>query len=80
MITSVEIAKTKNGSTMCKLTVTDGVQNILLIVWEQALRTFDNKVLTEGVGISAPVEYDEKRRSFNLARGEVVLNLIKKEM
>tara|TARA_R110000751_G_scaffold23590_3_gene65160 strand:+ start:3085 stop:5733 length:2649 start_codon:yes stop_codon:yes gene_type:complete len=80
VITGVEFAKTKNGSAMCKLTVTDGVQNILLIVWEQALRTFDNKVLAEGVGISAPVEYDEKRRSFTLARGEVVLNLIKKEM
>ena len=65
---------------MCKLTITDGIQNILLIIWERALRTFDKNVLSEGIGISAPVEYDEQRRSFSLARGEVILSLIKREL
>jgi DNA polymerase III alpha subunit len=80
VITNVEYAKTKNDTTMCKLTITDGVQNILLIVWERALRTFDKNILSEGVGISAPIEYDEQRRSFSLARGEVILRLIKREL
>lgn len=79
VIIDCEYAQTRNNTTMCKLVVSDGIQNVLLIVWEKALRLIVKSNLEIGTGISAIVNYDEKRRSFSLARGETIIGLIRQD-
>jgi hypothetical protein len=77
VIIDCEYAQTRNDTTMCRLIVSDGIQNVLLIVWEKALKLIVKSNLEVGTGISAIVNYDEKRRSFTLARGETIIGLIR---
>lgn len=70
-ISNIQEAKTKSGSRMCRLVVTDGKDETMLMLWEQTIKTFgvfdkDNgwKI---GTGIRADVRYDMVRNSFTLA-------------
>lgn len=72
---------TKTDKPFCRLIVSDGIQSALLLIWDSELR-INQDLLTKGdgclrpaTGIQVIVDYDQKRNSFTLKRGEVIIKL-----
>ena len=60
--------KTKVGSPMMRLIITDGIQTALLILWQDQFIVVDQAMFRKGVGIHTRVNYDPTRGSFTLQR------------
>lgn len=73
-----EIAITKGGNNYARLRVSDGVQEALVLIWNNELKMQQKPRLEAGAGISMHVEYDESRGTFTLARGEIIVDLLPK--
>ncbi len=69
---------TKNQSEYLRLTVTDGVQTTPVFIWSNDLFMQDENNLVEGVGVSMAVDFDERRGSFSLRRGDRISKLLPK--
>lgn len=80
VITTAGISKTKTDKTMCRLIISDGIEETLLILWEDNIRTHAIENFREGTGVQACVRYDEKRNSFTLARNTVMMRLERKNI
>jgi DNA polymerase III alpha subunit len=79
MVTQIDFATTrpKNnspGSQYAKLTVTDGIQNTLIFMWNNELSKQDPSNLLPGCGLRMRVKFDKERHTFTVARST---NLIK---
>lgn len=72
VIVEVMYAKTKKGSDMLRMTVSDGRKTCLILVWEQDIRNQTKKLLQQDRGIRIRVTYDPDRNSFVLKRGTVI--------
>lgn len=76
LVKSHALAETKNGKPFWKVWITDGVQDALIFVWERELARhlteIDKKEYDAGSAVQMFVEYDEKRGTFTLARGEII--------
>lgn len=72
VISSLAYAKTKKGSDMLRLMISDGRKTCLVLVWEQDIKNQPKKMLQENKGISIRVDYDDDRNSFMLKRGTVI--------
>ena len=72
VIVSVDAAKTKKGSDMLRMIVSDGRKTCLILVWEQDIRNQLKKMLQTDKGVRIRVNYDKDRNSFVLKRGTVI--------
>ena len=72
VIVTVAQAKTKKGSDMLRMTVSDGRKTCLILVWEQDIRNQDKRILQPDKGVRIRVDYDKDRNSFVLQRGTVI--------
>ena len=66
---------TRNKSRMMRLTVTDGIKQALILIWQQDLERQNRKYLKKDEGVTLKVNYDEDRNSFTLQRGCVIQGL-----
>ncbi len=73
----VEKVEFKQGpkSEFAVLSVTDGIEHVKVMLWGAELEASTKKYLVENVGVRMRVLWNEKFRSFNIARGAVVLPL-----
>lgn len=71
--------KTKTDKPMCRLTVTDGVQTVPVMIWNDELANLDTAVIKRGLGVRMAVKYDEKRKNFSLKSGSTIHRLKKKD-
>jgi DNA polymerase III alpha subunit len=72
VIVSVTEAKTKRGSDMLRMIVSDGKKECLILVWEQDIRNQHKKNFQVDKGIRIRVDYDKDRNSFVLQRGTII--------
>ncbi len=79
VIIDINEGTTKTDSTYLKLSVSDGIQKCLIFVWSNELVLQDLDQIQVGIGVSIPVDYDDKRNSFCLSRGETINKLLLKE-
>ena len=63
---------TKKQTRMMRLTVSDGVKQALILIWQQDLERQSRKCLKKDAGITLRVDYDEDRNSFTLHRGCII--------
>lgn len=76
LISDVQMAETKKGDPYLRLYVTDGVQTALIFVWNRELAIQDLEgTVQKGKAIQLFVDFDEKRGTFSLARGEIIAPL-----
>jgi DNA polymerase III alpha subunit len=66
VVESLSRAKTKTGSAMGRLKVSDGLSDCTIILWARQLEIL-SPYLKEGFGMSIDVKYDAARSSFTLA-------------
>lgn len=64
-------AKTRTGSAMGRLKVTDGLSDCTIILWSKQLEVL-KPYLKEDLGIRVEVSYDPARNTFTLARSTTV--------
>jgi DNA polymerase III alpha subunit len=79
VIESITQAKTKKGSDMLRMMVSDGRKTCLVLVWEQDIKNQSRKNLVIDKGVRIRVDYDKDRNSFVLKRGTVIEPLWTKE-
>jgi DNA polymerase III alpha subunit len=72
VITEINQAKTKKGSDMLRIIVTDGRKTCLILVWEQEIKRQNKKYLRVDQGVRIKVDYDPDRNSFVLRRGTTI--------
>ncbi len=76
LVSDVQMAETKKGDPYLRLYVTDGIQTALVFVWNRELAIQDLEgTVQKGKAIQLFVDYDLKRGTFSLARGEVITQL-----
>lgn len=77
VVESVSKGQTKKGIKYTNYAVTDGKESNIVKIWKDAADYQDKIVWVEGVGIRMAVEWNDKFKSFNLARNTsiVLLNL-----
>lgn len=76
IIVDSNLAETKKGDPYLRLYVTDGIQTALIFIWSRELAIQDDKLLNrKGAAVQLFVDYDEKRGTFSLARGEIIMAL-----
>lgn len=78
LVVDANTATTKNDRPYMKVLITDGIQRALVFIWEDSLKRQDFNIIQAGVGVSMVVDYDEKRSTFSVSRGETVQRLIQK--
>jgi DNA polymerase III alpha subunit len=80
VVTDLEFQVAKNGKQYVRIFVSDGMQNALLLMFSNELAILESRhdedKLVPGTGIQVAVEYDEKRGTFTVARGEILIGLI----
>lgn len=74
VIEKLEIGKTKTGSKMGRLHITDGLSKGMVIIWQDQLEVI-GPYLKDGMGISLMVVYDQSRNSFTLAKNTIPIPL-----
>lgn len=79
VITSLEMAKTKNGKDYVRMIVNDGVQECLVFIWANELMQQADDILAVNVGASMRVEYDSQRGTFTLCRNEIIRPLQRRQ-
>ena len=72
VITEIVRTKTKKGSDMIRLIVSDGRKTCLVLIWEQEIKKQDKKLLQADCGVSVRVDHDPDRGSFTLRRGSKI--------
>jgi len=76
IVIDFELAKSKNNNKeFGRLKVTDGVQETLILIWNNELPYQDAEALQPNVGIIAYVNYDVQRNSFTMGRRQGVARL-----
>jgi DNA polymerase III alpha subunit len=75
IILDIDEGRTKKDQPYLKVFITDGIQRGLVFIWSNELNYQDFDVLKEGVGVTMMADYDDKRSTFSLARGETVHKL-----
>ncbi|MDB4490181.1 hypothetical protein N9045_01555 [bacterium] len=78
VISKVDFAITKNGKDFAKIYISDGVQETLVLMWQNEMRRQNASTLQPGIGVQLYVEYDETRNIFCVAKNETILKLIKR--
>jgi DNA polymerase III alpha subunit len=78
VISKVDFAVTKTGKDFAKIFISDGIQETLVMMWQNEMRRQNASTLQSGVGVQLYVEYDETRNIFCVARNETILKLIKR--
>lgn len=77
LITDVNVAETKRGDPYLRMHITDGIQTTLVFIWNRELAIQDLEgVVQKGKAVQLFADFDEKRGTFSLARGEVVSPLV----
>lgn len=66
----------KNNKPYARVFVSDGIQTALVLIFSSELGIQDENNLVPGTGVQMIVDYDEKRGTFTLARGEIVIKLL----
>lgn len=79
IITDVNDAQTKTGKPYLRVYLTDGIQTALIFIWQNELGIQDLNLIQAGRAVQMFVDYDEKRGTFSLARGEIVMGLSMKK-
>jgi len=79
VITKKFEGKTRNDRPMLKLIITDGHQECLVILWEDAIRAQPGDTFDTDTGVRLRVNYDEDRGSFTLQRGTLLSKLWSKK-
>lgn len=79
VIADIDFAVTKTGKDFAKIFVSDGMQQALVMMWQNEMRKQSAENLKPGTGVQMYVEFDESRNSFSLARNEIILKLKSKE-
>ena len=79
MILDVQEGTTKTNKPYLKMFITDGIQRCLVFIWTNELRLQDLNTIREHVGVAMYVDYDTKRSTFSLVRGEIVNRLKRKK-
>ncbi len=69
---------TKTNKPYLKVFITDGIQTALVFVWFNELQSQDLNTIAKGKAVQMFVDYDDKRGTFALARGEIIMNLKQK--
>jgi DNA polymerase III alpha subunit len=72
VITEANYSKTKNGSDMLRLLITDGKKVCLILIWEQDIKRQNKKHLKVDQGVRVRVNYDPDRNSFTLKKGTFI--------
>jgi DNA polymerase III alpha subunit len=72
IIVEANDATTKTGSKYLRILITDGIQTTLVFMWKNELAHQDREIIKPGRAVSVFVEYDPKRSTFTVARGETV--------
>lgn len=80
MVTNAFHGRTQNNNPMCRLTVTDGIQSAVLILWSDNLAMTDKEMLKRGSGFRTVVEFDEKRNNFTIRSGFQLIGLERKDV
>jgi len=78
VIKDIEIAKSAKGNDYLRLTVTDGLEEVKLLIFGEQITSSDAKLFNDGVGIRVEVTWSDKFRSFSCKRGKQVVGLVKK--
>ena len=63
------------GRPFIRLIVNDGIQDALVLIWENDIGRQDQELFVKDIGIRLKVEYDRDRNSFALARGSAIAPL-----
>jgi DNA polymerase III alpha subunit len=79
VIVDVVRAKTRKGSDMIRMIVSDGRKTCLVLMWENDIKNQDKSLLRPDKGVRLRVDYDKDRNSFVLMRGTVMEPLWTKE-
>jgi DNA polymerase III alpha subunit len=72
VIVSVVEGRTKRGSAMLRMIISDGRKTCLVLMWEQDIRNQNKRLLVADKGVRLRVDYDKDRNSFVLQRGTVI--------
>jgi DNA polymerase III alpha subunit len=75
IIKDIVPATTKNDKPYLKVFLTDGIQDCLIFIWSNEILMQDSTTLQPNVGVTMMVQYDDKRSTFTLGRGQVVYKL-----
>jgi len=78
VITDLEFSISRNKKPYARVFVSDGIQNALVLIFSRELGIQDENNLVPGSGVQMIVEYDEKRGTFTLARGEIIIRLLQR--
>lgn len=78
VIKDIEIAKSAKGNDYLRLTVTDGLEEVKMLVFGEQITSSDAKLFNDGVGIRAEVTWSDKFRSFSCKKGKQIVGLVKK--
>lgn len=75
IIQDVVDGMTKTNKPYLKVFITDGIQTALVFVWFNELQNQDLNIISRGKAVQMFVDYDDKRGTFALARGEIIMAL-----
>lgn len=75
----VIVESEKTGRQFGRLTITDGVAQVTVFVWDSEIAIQDRKVLSRGVGVFVPVVYNADKNLFNLPRRGIIMKLRSKD-
>ena len=76
IVTDIQFQMSKNDKEYARLFVSDGMQDALVLIFNNELRRQDACNLVPGTGIQMWVDYDDKRGTFTLKRNEVIVKLL----
>lgn len=79
VIADIDFGTTRNGNEYTKLIVSDGIQQCLVMMWSNEMAIQDARNLMVGSGVQMFVDFDDKRNSFSLGRGEIIMRLIQRK-
>lgn len=79
VIQNISIQKSQRGNEYFRLTVTDGLEEARLMVFQDQIVMSDQQLFNEGVGIRASVKWSDKYKSFSCERGKQLVGLIRKD-
>lgn len=79
VVDDISFGTTRTGNEYARIIVTDGMQQALVLMWSNEMAIQDATNLVPGTGVQMHVDYDSKRNSFSLGRGEIIIRLIPKD-
>lgn len=78
VISSVDNRRTSNGKKFLTLTITDGTDHARIQIWGNTIEEYGADFFKSGDGMAMRVLYNEKYKSFNLAKDYPIVHLPKK--